>query len=172
MFDVDRYMDLLYGKFSALERKRLDALYGRMQAQIPQDLFADWLVLMAEITQPYDLSTFTDCAKNELWRWLLPLFQWQMGRLIAEGKIIVNGTGKEAIVTTPRRMAPQLRPSERFAILTRDNHRCQICGAKASDNAELHVDHITARSKGGTNDRSNLWTLCYECNIGKGTQDL
>lgn len=29
------------------------------------------------------------------------------------------------------------------------------------------VDHIMPRAWGGTNDDSNLWTLCDECNLGK-----
>ena len=72
------------------------------------------------------------------------------------------------------RQAPQLRPSERFAILKRDNYRCRICGANRETHStiELEVDHITARSKGGTNDPINLWTLCLPCNRGKGNQDL
>ena len=68
----------------------------------------------------------------------------------------------------------QLTSGERFAILKRDSYCCRICGAsQAKDRSvELHVDHITPRSKGGTNDPMNLWTLCAACNIGKGTQDL
>jgi hypothetical protein len=62
----------------------------------------------------------------------------------------------------------------RFAILKRDNFRCQLCGA-SRDNAPdmlLHVDHKIPRVKGGTNHEDNLWTLCALCNQGKGTDDL
>ena len=61
-----------------------------------------------------------------------------------------------------------LKPSLRFKILHRDQYRCQTCGATAEDGAKLHVDHILPVSKGGTNDESNLRTLCSECNIGRG----
>jgi hypothetical protein len=74
-----------------------------------------------------------------------------------------------------RRLHKALTPKDRFAILERDGFRCRICGASPHGDDTtivLHVDHITPRSKGGTNDPSNLWALCYECNIGKGTQDL
>jgi len=62
----------------------------------------------------------------------------------------------------------------RFAILKRDSYRCRLCGmsAKDADSVRLEVDHITPRSKGGTNDPSNLWTLCFSCNRGKGVQEL
>jgi HNH endonuclease len=67
-----------------------------------------------------------------------------------------------------------LTPSQRFAILKRDGYCCRICGTSqiTDRTVELHVDHITARSKGGSNDPMNLWTLCADCNRGKGSQDL
>ena len=51
-------------------------------------------------------------------------------------------------------------------ILDRDKRTCQACGAKAPE-VKLHVDHRMPLSRGGTNDESNLWTLCEECNLGK-----
>lgn len=55
----------------------------------------------------------------------------------------------------------------RFFILRRDKYTCRYCGAKAPD-AALHVDHVLAASKGGTNDPDNLVAACIRCNIGKG----
>lgn len=67
-----------------------------------------------------------------------------------------------------------LVPSSRFAILKRDGYRCRLCGASSRNGADvqLEVDHITPRARGGTNDPSNLWTLCFACNRGKGVNDL
>lgn len=56
----------------------------------------------------------------------------------------------------------------RYEILTRDNHRCRICGRGAQDGVTLHVDHIVPVSKGGKTIASNLRTLCSDCNLGKG----
>ncbi len=56
----------------------------------------------------------------------------------------------------------------RFKILKRDNFTCQYCGRKPiEDNTKLMVDHIIPRSKGGTNEESNLKTSCEACNLGK-----
>lgn len=57
----------------------------------------------------------------------------------------------------------------RYDILTRDNHRCVKCGASGKD-TPLHVDHKRPVAHGGTNDPSNLQTLCQSCNLGKGAR--
>jgi hypothetical protein len=61
----------------------------------------------------------------------------------------------------------KISTSLRHTILSRDNFTCQDCGAKASNGAQLEVDHHIPRSKGGSNDESNLVTLCRDCNHGK-----
>lgn len=66
--------------------------------------------------------------------------------------------------------------AQRQQILRRDNFTCQLCGARGPGarpnpgNAVLKVDHKLPFSKGGTDDDSNLWTLCEECNYGKGNK--
>ena len=60
----------------------------------------------------------------------------------------------------------------RYDVLKRDNYRCVVCGASASDGVtQLHVDHIIPIAKGGKTEMSNLQTLCQRCNLGKGTSD-
>lgn len=54
--------------------------------------------------------------------------------------------------------------SVRWRVIKRDNFRCVACGS--SDN--LVVDHKHPICKGGTSDMSNLQTLCFVCNSGKG----
>ena len=48
--------------------------------------------------------------------------------------------------------------------------RCALCGATAKD-AVLQVDHIVPRSRGGSNEKSNLQVLCQRCNGGKNNKD-
>lgn len=55
----------------------------------------------------------------------------------------------------------------RHKVLERDGFRCQDCGASPAMGAVLEVDHTIPVSKGGTNDISNLRTLCSDCNRGK-----
>lgn len=51
----------------------------------------------------------------------------------------------------------------RLAVLARDNHVCQICKAAQAN----EVDHIVPRSKGGSDDPSNLQAACDPCNRKK-----
>lgn len=60
----------------------------------------------------------------------------------------------------------------RFLVFRRDNYRCQICGATAGADARLEIDHKRPVAKGGGNEIGNLWTLCFECNRGKGTHEI
>ena len=55
---------------------------------------------------------------------------------------------------------------KRFAVLKRDDFRCQYCWRNGKD-VTLEVDHVIPKSKWGNDDISNLVTCCRECNIGK-----
>lgn len=59
----------------------------------------------------------------------------------------------------------------RFEVFKRDNFTCQYCGATPPA-VILHVDHIVAVSKGGSNVKSNLVTSCSRCNLGKSNISL
>ncbi|MGY3128567.1 5-methylcytosine-specific restriction endonuclease McrA [Agrococcus sp. UYP33] len=55
----------------------------------------------------------------------------------------------------------------RMDILRRDQFRCRMCGASASEGATLHVDHKLPVSRGGLTVPENLQALCQTCNLGK-----
>jgi 5-methylcytosine-specific restriction endonuclease McrA len=63
----------------------------------------------------------------------------------------------------------------RYAVLAENAERnggvarCELCGTAGKPEAPLHVDHIEAVSKDWSRrfDRSNLQTLCSNCNVGK-----
>jgi hypothetical protein len=65
-----------------------------------------------------------------------------------------------------------VRPGVWWTVLARDNWTCCSCGRSSKEEGiTLEVDHITPRSKGGTNEINNLQTLCKKCNIGKSNRD-
>lgn len=47
-------------------------------------------------------------------------------------------------------------------VLNRDNYKCQYCKGKHKD-SKLEVHHIIYRSQGGSDEESNLITLCHTC---------
>lgn len=52
----------------------------------------------------------------------------------------------------------------RMFIFERDEFTCRYCGAT---NVLFECDHVIPRSRGGSNDPSNLATACVGCNRGK-----
>ena len=71
------------------------------------------------------------------------------------------------------RRSRSVSPLQRQRILRRDNFTCQLCGAKgpgAGGDVPLEVDHKLPFSMGGDDSDNNLWTLCQECNRGKGNR--
>jgi 5-methylcytosine-specific restriction enzyme A len=48
-------------------------------------------------------------------------------------------------------------------VFQRDNRQCRSCGK----NTDLTIDHIIPLATSGTNDISNLQTLCNSCNSQK-----
>ena len=55
----------------------------------------------------------------------------------------------------------------RFNIYSRDQNRCQYCG-RQFPRAELNLDHVVPRSKGGTSIWDNVVCSCHRCNRLKG----
>ena len=70
------------------------------------------------------------------------------------------------------RIADGISPKKRLRILERNGYTCQMCGAGPGDpdpfnpqrKTRLHIDHITPRAQGGTDDEDNLRVLCSACN--------
>jgi len=55
-------------------------------------------------------------------------------------------------------------PALRFAVFKRDGHKCLRCDRTR----QLTIDHIKPVKLGGTDEMSNLQTLCKSCNCSKG----
>lgn len=56
-------------------------------------------------------------------------------------------------------------------IFTRDGYRCVYCGLVWAT-ADLSVDHVQARSRGGDRSGGNLVTACRSCNVRKARRRL
>lgn len=56
----------------------------------------------------------------------------------------------------------------RYEILSRDGEACCKCGRRPPV-VELQVDHVIPVALGGSDEPSNLQTLCKECNSGKSS---
>lgn len=55
--------------------------------------------------------------------------------------------------------------SRRREVYKRDGYTCQNCGAQGGPygNTELNAHHIVPKSKGGTQSKNNLVTICKPC---------
>lgn len=61
-----------------------------------------------------------------------------------------------------------LTKSIKIEVFKRDDYTCKECGAGRE--AKLHVHHIIPVSQGGTDEMSNLVTLCESCNLAVGNR--
>ena len=59
----------------------------------------------------------------------------------------------------------------RHEVLKRDNYKCVECGASKED-MPLRFIHIIPIAQGGTDEMSNLQTLCKTCNLAKSSKIL
>lgn len=68
----------------------------------------------------------------------------------------------------------EISAATRAYVLERNGYTCQMCGLAAGDpdpyggprKVRLHIGHIIDKSKGGTDDPSNLRAVCTTCNEG------
>ncbi len=95
--------------------------------------------------------------------------------LLLKGKAeTVERNGKQLCPGMPMPVVIRLRyyikmpfkeiPMTRKNVMHRDNHTCQYCGRKA----DLTIDHVIPRSKGGKDTWDNVVIACLRCNVTKG----
>ena len=73
--------------------------------------------------------------------------------------IVINRVVKYSFLTT--------RPNRRN-ICIRDDNTCQYC-ANVFNYADLTIDHVMPKSRGGKNEWGNLVASCKKCNQKKGS---
>ena len=88
---------------------------------------------------------------------------------VQEKSIQPQAENKDKIVHKTKRDIP-LRT--RFLVMKRDDFKCCMCGRSpaTTHGLEIQVDHIIPWAKGGESIMENLYTLCRDCNEGKGDQ--
>lgn len=59
----------------------------------------------------------------------------------------------------------------RLRILSRDEYLCQPCYREGRITAATSVDHIKPKAKGGTDDPTNLQSICTACRAEKDAID-
>jgi len=69
-------------------------------------------------------------------------------------------------VKIPYRLGP---PLTRRTVLLRDRHTCQYCGRQPGK-ANLTVDHVLPRCRGGQTTWDNVAAACRSCNQRKGNR--
>jgi hypothetical protein len=125
-----------------------------------------------------DLTTTVACSNMDTG----PQEMFCMRPLGGDGLVIVNEDALSPALLTQMRTWVWDTPSSqrqrrkplgnklRFAIMKRDHYRCCLCGVRSSDGPTitLVVDHKLAHANGGPDVPENLWTLCSQCNSGKG----
>ena len=61
----------------------------------------------------------------------------------------------------------------RWQVLRRDDHTCEACGTRSTDDFAMEVDHVEAKCLGGDQrSRSNLRALCERCHEAKTASDM
>jgi hypothetical protein len=66
----------------------------------------------------------------------------------------------------PRSSRPSIPYEDRLRVYARDSFQCRYCGSGEF----LSLDHIYPWSRGGSDDETNLQTLCRSCNSRKGAR--
>lgn len=104
---------------------------------------------------------------EEVWPRILSLAEKRLCTLHVEGQF----NGEDSIRIVLNKSDPFPMPDDwhslRKEILVRDNYTCQYCGNHANT-----VDHIIARSRGGSHEKSNLQASCRGCNSQKKDRSL
>ena len=90
---------------------------------------------------------------------------------LCEAKIEEHSAKRgDAIWAHRTKSAGYINGTLRYEVHKRAKFRCELCGISADEKA-LEVDHIVPRNKGGSDDPSNLQSLCYSCNAMKRDRD-
>ena len=103
---------------------------------------------------------------------LLDFESWAVAGAAAHEEAIHTSTRAirvpRVIVLVAHELLPRHRVRfSRFNVYARDDSTCQYCGRKLP-RAELNLDHVVPRSRGGSTSWENVVCSCLVCNLRKG----
>jgi hypothetical protein len=78
----------------------------------------------------------------------------------------VKAQEPEPVPTAQPRQRATLSLRKRFFVMKRDSFSCARCSASGVG-VRLEIHHILPFAKGGSDELSNLQTLCFDCNRGQ-----
>jgi 5-methylcytosine-specific restriction endonuclease McrA len=93
----------------------------------------------------------------------------QSGSLLIRAPAFQLLVPKVIVLTHYHRCPPRTVRFNRRNIFLRDRHTCQYCGRHGSQ-AELTIDHLVPRSRGGRTAWDNVVLACTACNTRKGSR--
>jgi ATP adenylyltransferase len=145
-------------EFVLRDQSQIDFYRRKTVKQMPGDrLYKVGLLNYDKKTETYSLSgamaQLSDKEQEEV--------ELILEQRIADYLVMRNPFGDSNLDAVPG--------SIRFRVLEKAKKRCELCGA-SSNTTQIDVDHIVPRSKGGSNDISNLQALCRTCNAQKGNK--
>jgi len=73
------------------------------------------------------------------------------------------------VLSTYERVPDRKVAFSRANLYRRDGHACQYCGAKLGT-AEMNIDHVIPRSRGGVSSWTNCVVACIRCNSRKANR--
>lgn len=95
---------------------------------------------------------------------------WRKGLVRAHASITEESISTEVAEPDKQTKEPRKRSSlsirKRFFVLKRDHFACVRCGASGFG-VRLEVHHRIPFAQGGSDNLSNLETLCFDCNRGQ-----
>ncbi len=132
--------------------------YPIQKERLPENW--NWILAMAEKGW-VEMNDFLHCFEAAQRYFHPSIYGTQNRRGVVDKKV-------ELVAPKRKPISSQLR----FEVLKRDNYKCGICGSSAKDGVKLEIDHKVPVFKGGKNHINNLWTLCWDCNRGKGIKEI
>lgn len=112
------------------------------------------------------------------WEAVITAFYKGTVEILSEYDEVVYRNDERDVTIRKPAVARLIKPTRRFKkgvkfsrvnVMTRDNCRCQYCGAKLPMDS-LTYDHVLPRKRGGKTVWNNIATACKPCNGVKGSR--